>query len=45
MRLHLIGTADQFGIFLINILQANKIAVTKSKPRPFAPLCRVVITR
>jgi len=25
---HLIGTADQFGIFLVNILQTNKIAPT-----------------
>lgn len=28
---HLIGTADQFGVFLLNILQANTIAVSDIK--------------
>ncbi len=28
---NLIGTADQFGIFLVNILQANKIAPERIK--------------
>ena len=42
---HLIGTADQFGIFLLSILQANSIPPEKFPLQQYAPSSPVVILR